>query len=475
MANYKHTGWSLSNNNIPDPDVLKQLRSDMTVYACWGKPVTYGKVSEQGEILDSWAEINEAMGDGAYSDVYSVGNYKMVSYGSEGTIPMVIAGFDLDDLTQETRGLSLGEICGLQIKVDPSVSDSSDLSGVVVGVYKDEACSKLLGTVTTNEQGVSEPFIHPELYTLNTYAHYANIENETFVSFEDSSGALKNITDWGLTDADIKNLHNTISDYTFTETVYIKPQSVPSGINLPVEVTPVEMACILDPVQPFGNPEVSEPINRDSQLQGNTKRDRAWAYYFKPTAMNCDLDSSNQTIVLPMSANRTKAEISWVGGETLKTPKQYQLNNYVSNDFEKSIMNEHIKGTVWSLMEAEPKQYIQSVSKVTYVPGKDVIYNYQLWIPSLREIANYEDYEELESSGSVYSQLFNSDSSRIRYESGTTLARSWATRSSRWSSFYSSVWNNGEIDMTETELETYIVPGFCTSYVDPTTPPPAVS
>ena len=59
----------------------------------------YGKVTANGEILDSWEAINFAMGDGVYKDIYKIGDYKLVDFGSEGMIPMEIVAFDKDDMT----------------------------------------------------------------------------------------------------------------------------------------------------------------------------------------------------------------------------------------------------------------------------------------------------------------------------------------------------------------------------------------
>ena len=92
-------GWSIAeDDNQPDENALKNVTSDRVVYACWEKKHVN---SETGEILDSWAEINEAMGNGTYSEIYSVGNWKNVNYGSTygEAVPMEIVAFDTDNMT----------------------------------------------------------------------------------------------------------------------------------------------------------------------------------------------------------------------------------------------------------------------------------------------------------------------------------------------------------------------------------------
>lgn len=50
------------------------------------------------EITDSWETIFANIDNGTYSSVYKVGNYKPLDLGSEGVVNMQIAAFDADDL-----------------------------------------------------------------------------------------------------------------------------------------------------------------------------------------------------------------------------------------------------------------------------------------------------------------------------------------------------------------------------------------
>ena len=65
----------------------------------------YGKVSPNGEILDSWEEIGMATADGVYRDVYKIGNYKHIDLGSTyGEVDVEIVAFDADRKGSLTQG-----------------------------------------------------------------------------------------------------------------------------------------------------------------------------------------------------------------------------------------------------------------------------------------------------------------------------------------------------------------------------------
>ena len=99
MSKYKLIGWSSFEGGTPEPDILKNITHDKTVYACWEEEKPYGKITPEGEILDTWEEIALAVDDGVYTDVYEVGNYKSLDLGSTyGTVRMEIVAFDADDL-----------------------------------------------------------------------------------------------------------------------------------------------------------------------------------------------------------------------------------------------------------------------------------------------------------------------------------------------------------------------------------------
>lgn len=65
------------------------------------EPISYGKVSESGEILDSWLEIHQACKDNKHTEVYKIGNWKSVNYSKiyGENVPMEIVAFNTDEIT----------------------------------------------------------------------------------------------------------------------------------------------------------------------------------------------------------------------------------------------------------------------------------------------------------------------------------------------------------------------------------------
>lgn len=80
---YKFTGWS------PLPTNITGTTSCYAVFAYTGLTET---------IADSWEEILAAVADGTYKTKYQVGDTKILDVGSEGSVCMQIAAFDVDTL-----------------------------------------------------------------------------------------------------------------------------------------------------------------------------------------------------------------------------------------------------------------------------------------------------------------------------------------------------------------------------------------
>lgn len=76
-------------------DTSRQSETTGSSYA--SQPVTSGE-TEIREIEDSWSDIMSYIKDGSYRSRYKLGNYKKLSFGSEGVIRMQIVAFDAEPL-----------------------------------------------------------------------------------------------------------------------------------------------------------------------------------------------------------------------------------------------------------------------------------------------------------------------------------------------------------------------------------------
>lgn len=84
---YPFEGWQPTGKNIT---------GNTSCYAQFGSPL------EVKEISDGWETIIASIDDGTYKTRYKIGNYKPLDLGDEGVINMQIAGFDVDNLADES-------------------------------------------------------------------------------------------------------------------------------------------------------------------------------------------------------------------------------------------------------------------------------------------------------------------------------------------------------------------------------------
>lgn len=87
---YPFLGWAESSTGTAID--LLPVTGTKSYYAVFGNPY------ELAEITDDWATIMAAVEDGTYRSKYSVGNYKSLNLGDEGTVNMQIVAKDKDEL-----------------------------------------------------------------------------------------------------------------------------------------------------------------------------------------------------------------------------------------------------------------------------------------------------------------------------------------------------------------------------------------
>jgi hypothetical protein len=85
-------GWSNTDGSHTADAVLTNITENKSVYAAFAR----GVVVE--EITDSWDTIIANIDNGTYASKYSIGNYKPLDLGTEGTINMQIVAMDADEL-----------------------------------------------------------------------------------------------------------------------------------------------------------------------------------------------------------------------------------------------------------------------------------------------------------------------------------------------------------------------------------------
>ena len=100
-----YTGDTPTKTGVDDPENWpftewipsgKNITGDTSCYAQFQSPL---KVKE---ITDSWETIIANIDNGTYKAKYKIGNYKPLDLGAEGIINMQIAGFDADDMSDDS-------------------------------------------------------------------------------------------------------------------------------------------------------------------------------------------------------------------------------------------------------------------------------------------------------------------------------------------------------------------------------------
>lgn len=138
--NYEFSGWSPSNKNIV---------GDTSCYAQYN----YTGLTET--ITDTWEEIIAACADGTYKTKYSVGDTKILNLGTEGTVCMQIAGFEVDAKADGTGKAPITwiseQLLATSCRMNPNLSGSSPNyeagTGTIDGWNGSEMRAYLISTI----------------------------------------------------------------------------------------------------------------------------------------------------------------------------------------------------------------------------------------------------------------------------------------------------------------------------------------
>lgn len=126
-----YTGSTPVKSGVSNPDDYPFIGWNPTPTNITGNTSCYAQFSsplEIAEITDSWEVILAAVADGTYKTKYSVGNYKALDLGAQGTINMQIAAFDADPLADGSGNAPISwvskELLASTHRMNPSLSGS---------------------------------------------------------------------------------------------------------------------------------------------------------------------------------------------------------------------------------------------------------------------------------------------------------------------------------------------------------------
>ena len=185
--------------------------------------------------------------------------------------------------------------------------------------------------------------------------------------------------------------------------------------------------------------------------------------------VNMQIVGKNKDALASGSGN---APLTWVSKELLNT--YHKMNPSNSNNaegtgtiggWEKSEMRTYLKDTIKPLIPQAVRDSIKTVTKYSdiYDTSATKVANAStsddVWIPSAREIFGGTSYE---TSGPVYTDLFDSATNRKKFKIGVSSANYWWLRSAINTTHFRYVGNNGNGDRNSASNTNGVALGFCT-------------
>ena len=172
-----------------------------------------------------------------------------------------------------------------------------------------------------------------------------------------------------------------------------------------------------------------------------------------------------------LASGTGKAKYTWVAKELLATTHRMNPANSsgaigtgANGGWENCEMRTYLKNTIKPLIPAEVRNAIVEVTKIqsTVTDGTMVkdgqTTTEDVWIPSIHEIFGTTTYE---TTGPVYTTVYNSTSARIKYRSGS--ASYWWTRSANSTTYWCRVNTTGRDSNYDANSTRGVALGFCTN------------
>lgn len=386
---YPFTGWNPSPTNI---------QGNTTCIAQFSSPL------EIAEITDDWDTIIANINNGTYATKYSVGNYKPLDLGSEGTVNMQIVAKDTDVLadgsgTAHTSWIAM-ELLSTSKRMNPSLVNEYD--------YSNEKESWSIYSSGSNE------------YRTNNYYCADTKAKATWSIKAEAAGTI---------------------------TVWYKTSSTSSSGKISVTVNGVDAATNIsnstyqsyDVVCNSGDivTVVAEFTNASSTSE--------YYGYVKFTA-TCDinilLNAENAPYRVFIGCREGTGSI---GG------------------WEKTEMRAYCSNTVKPLIPDNVRSNVKTVVKTYYGYGTNGLSfrnecNDDVWIPSYREIFGGTNAE---NNGAIYSVVYYNGETRKKHKWNSASFYYWWLRSAYNTHNFRSVYSDGSWDYYGAYLSCGVAVGFC--------------
>ena len=385
---YSFVGWSPAPTNIT---------GNTACYAQFNSPL------EIAEITDSWEVILAAVADGTYKTKYSVGNYKALDLGSEGTVNMQIAAFDADPLADGSGNAAISWVSKELLATNKRMNPALETTYVYPEVPSWTASSNTW--TSHNRYNVSDA---KAKWTLTaTSAGTLTIKYKT-----SNSNTSRNKLSLSVNGTAVATDYAATSEVSYT-------LEVATGDTITVEAT-------------------------YSQLSAS------YNYY--------------GTIVFNSTGTfTTEAEVQNAPNRVVDS---YVNATGSIGGWEDSEMRTYYKNTLKPLIPEIVRNAIKSVSKTNCEWTTDNSFvrttsEDDVWMPSYREIFGGTSYEQ---SGPMYTTLFSDAASRIKMKPQASSGAYWWLRSAYNfnTNYFCYVYSNGFYNYYNAYYSYGVALGFCT-------------
>lgn len=460
-------GWSNSINSSTADAVLTNIKADKTVYAA------FEAVVQDIEITDTWDQIINNIDNGTYKTKYKLGNYKPLDLGTTyGTINMQIVAIDGDELASggyapltflakelllqshnmNSSNTTEGGWANSSIRnwLNSTIKSliPSNISIRLQNVNKtfDETGSRVISTSVDKIWLPSIREIRPSSNHESsgvTYYKLYTTEKETRLKTQNgsvgtywtrtaynSSGKFVYIPNWG--------------DYSYGDA------SVERGvcIGFCLGLEPETISDSWDTILANENYATDYNIGDTKYLDLGTEGKQLMEIVAFDTDDRAD--------------GNGKAGITWISKGLLNTEIAM-----IDSTWRDSAVRNVLTSTVYELIPSNVKTKIINITKSSYCYNKQnssfefVNTNDMLWIPSCRELNTPANKE---TSGYIYSNKFNDNTSRIKKRNGNEWV--YLTRTAAGSASIYAIKRDGAKDSLgygNLNVVRSVALGFCTN------------
>lgn len=467
---YEFTGFVPTGSNIT---------GTTSCYAQYTSPVTVA------EITDDWETIRKNVAAGIHQKTYSVGNYKSLDLGDEGTVTMQIVAMDADE-TEDGGKVPITWVARELLKTSRVMnsrnSNNAEGTGSIGGWEKTALRRYLNNTIKPLIPEVTCKQIKPVKkesrgYDTSGNTFQNNTADEIWIPsyreifnssgfeltgpmysmiYKDNASRVKmkadetSATIWWLRSASGTDLFNRVSTGGVNGGYY---PSSSYGVALGFCTGADTIADSWEEIIA----SIDDGTYAEKYSVGDTKQiDLGSEGVVCMTLVGIDVDD--------LADGSGKAKMSWLSEELLAT--SHRMNPSYSSGvegtgtiggWEKSEMRSYMKETLKPLIPEAVRSRIATVTKTQPAydtTGTSVTQTTQddVWVPS---------YDELYGSSGLYHSVFPDNASRIKRKSGSTSAANWWLRSALSTSYFRCVISNGDWDYYYANISDGVALGFC--------------